>query len=101
MNPWSQTQPSPAHAIIGSGDSGGPALLEYSDGYALVGINTFTEGYGGLFGDIGGGVALNDQWDWIFETTGLSPVPEPSQFVLYFSAMVLLACVARRRSETL
>lgn len=49
--------------IIGPGDSGGPALMKYGDGYALVGINTFTEGYGGLFGDIGGGVALNDQWD--------------------------------------
>ena len=49
--------------IIAPGDSGGPALTEYGNSFALVGINTFTEGFGGRFGDIGGGVALNDQWD--------------------------------------
>jgi len=51
----------------------GRALLV---GGALVGINTFTEGYGGFSGDFGGGIALNDGWDWIRETTGLA-VPEP------------------------
>jgi len=84
--------------IIAPGDSGGPALVGYGDEYALVGINTFTEGFGGLFGDIGGGVALNDQWEWIFETTGLTPAPEPSH-----SAMVIAAVAAivgyRRRSH--
>jgi hypothetical protein len=62
--------------IIGPGDSGGALLV---DG-ALVGINTFTEGYGGLFGDYGGGIALNNEWDWIHETTGLA-IPEPSTLV--------------------
>lgn len=83
--------------IIGPGDSGGPALLEYGDGYALVGINTFTEGYGGLLGDIGGGVALNDQWDWIFETTGLSAVPEPARLALLAGIIALAAVFSRRR----
>lgn len=83
--------------LIGPGDSGGPALMEYGDGYALVGINTFTEGYGGLFGDIGGGVALNDQWDWIFDTTGLSAVPEPTQFALLFGSFSLLTIFMRRQ----
>jgi hypothetical protein len=63
--------------IIGPGDSGG-ALLVYG---ALVGINTFTEGYGGLFGDFGGGIALNNEWDWIHQTTGLA-IPEPSSALL-------------------
>lgn len=83
--------------IIGPGDSGGPALLEYGDGYALVGINTFTEGYGGLFGDIGGGIVLNDQWDWIFDTTGLSAVPEPNQFALLIGSFSVLVIFMRRR----
>ena len=64
-------------SIIGPGDSGGALLV----GGALVGVNTFTEGYGGLFGDIGGGIALNNEWDWIGQTTGLA-VPEPSSILL-------------------
>ena len=64
-------------SIIGPGDSGGALLV----GGALVGVNTFTEGYGGLFGDIGGGISLNNDWDWIGQTTGLA-VPEPSSILL-------------------
>ena len=63
--------------LIGPGDSGGSLLV----GNSLVGVNTFTEGYGGLFGDYGGGIALNGDWDWIHETTGLA-IPEPSSMVL-------------------
>ena len=63
--------------IIGPGDSGGSLLV----GNSLVGVNTFTEGYGGLFGDYGGGIALNNEWGWIGETTGLT-VPEPSSVLL-------------------
>lgn len=63
--------------IIGPGDSGGALVV---DG-ALVGINTFTEGYGGLFGDYGGGIALNNEWDWIHQTTGLD-IPEPASALL-------------------
>jgi hypothetical protein len=47
-------------SLIGPGDSGGPILMPWYDGHALVGISTFTEGYGGRFGDIGGGIALNN-----------------------------------------
>lgn len=65
-------------SIIGPGDSGGALLLNG----ALVGVNTFTEGYGGLFGDIGGGVDLTNEWGWIASTTGLS-VPEPSSVLLF------------------
>lgn len=54
---------------------------------ALVGINTFTEGYGGLFGDYGGGIDLTNEWDWIHETTGLS-VPEPSSMLLFVIGFV-------------
>jgi hypothetical protein len=63
--------------LIGPGDSGGSLLV----GNALVGVNTFTEGYGGLFGDIGGGIALNTEWNWIHETTCLA-IPEPSSVLL-------------------
>jgi hypothetical protein len=83
--------------IIGPGDSGGSALVEYEDGFALVGINSFTEGFGGLFGDIGGGVSLNDQWDWISETTGLSLVPEPSSYAIIVGLLALGTASVRRK----
>ncbi len=63
--------------LIAPGDSGGSLLV----GDSLVGVNTFTEGYGGLFGDIGGGIPLNNEWGWIHDTTGLA-IPEPSSVLL-------------------
>ncbi|SRR6266498_548063 len=87
-------------SLIGPGDSGGPLLVALSNGYAIAGINTFTEGYGGRFGDIGGGVVLYPYLDWISETTGLV-VPEPvSGLLLFFGGMVL--CLWKRgRGQTL
>jgi hypothetical protein len=61
--------------IIGPGDSGGAALRQTVDGWELIGINTFTEGYGGRFGDTGGGVLIAPYAEWIYQTTG---IPEPS-----------------------
>lgn len=78
--------------IIGPGDSGGTLLV----GNALVGVNTFTEGYGGLFGDIGGGIALNNEWGWIASTIGLA-VPEPASILLF--VLGLSAFVIRRHIE--
>jgi hypothetical protein len=69
-------------SIIAPGDSGGALLV---DG-ALVGVNTFTEGYGGLFGDIGGGIDLANEWSWIASTTGLT-VPEPASVFLFAFGM--------------
>ena len=83
--------------IIGPGDSGGPALIPWRDSYALVGINTFTEGYGGRFGDIGGGVALDPYWTWIAEVTGLAMIPEPSVVLMMLSGSLVILLRHRRR----
>ncbi len=82
--------------IIGPGDSGGPALVPWMNGYALVGVNTFTEGYGGRFGDIGGGIVLEPYWDWIGGTTGLHIIPEPSALLL-----LVIGCLVLKLSRTL
>ncbi len=84
-------------SLIGPGDSGGSLLV----GNSLVGVNTFTEGYGGLFGDIGGGISLNNEWDWIHETTGLA-IPEPSTVLLMvFGASGLIFFRRTRRKRVL
>ena len=75
--------------LIGPGDSGGPLLLDNGNGYSLVGVNTFIEGYGGRFGDLGGGIVLEPYLNWINQVTGL-PVPEPSAVVLVGGVLVLL-----------
>lgn len=82
--------------IIGPGDSGGPAMIWGYDRWQVVGINTFTEGYGGRFGDAGGGVLLAPYRDWILQTTGLL-IPEPATLVLLLIGGILLRLHARRR----
>jgi len=79
--------------IIGPGDSGGAALKLTPHGWELVGINTFTEGYGGRFGDTGGGVLVDPYTDWILQTTG---IPEPGTVSLVLVATLFLGC--RRRA---
>ena len=83
--------------LIGPGDSGGPLLVEWEEEWALVGINTFIEGYGGRFGDIGGGVGLEDYWGWVGETTGLAIIPEKNCATLLAGMGVLFFCAVRRK----
>ncbi len=81
-------------SMIGPGDSGGPALRQTGAGWELVGINTFTQGRGGRFGDTGGGVVLAPYKDWITTTTG---IPEPGVGMLMVIAAVV-AVIRRPRS---
>ena len=55
--------------------------MQWDEGYGFVGVSTFTEGFGGRFGDIGGGVVLEAYYDWIHEITGVV-IPEPGAAVL-------------------
>lgn len=81
--------------IIGPGDSGGPALVSDGSGYAIAGVNTYVEGYGGRFGDVGGGIVLAPYVSWIDSITGIDSVPEPSVFAL--AALGLIILYIRRR----
>lgn len=77
-------------SIIGPGDSGGAALGRTADGYGLVGINTFTEGVGGHFGDSAGGVLVEPHLPWLTGVTGLYPIPEPALSSLLSVGLLLL-----------
>lgn len=74
--------------------SAAAALRQTASGWELVGINTFTEGYGGRFGDTGGGVLMEPYLDWIFGTTG---IPEPGCAMLWAFSVAL---VMWRRGRT-
>ena len=87
-------------SLIGPGDSGGPLLLFDGSGYDLLGVNTFIEGYGGKFGDIGGGVVVAPYLDWINATTGLA-VPEPTIAWLLLVGLLLLRAEVKWRSRVL
>lgn len=45
--------------VMGSIDSGG--FLQV--GNAIIGISTSTKGYGSFFGDFGGSIVFNNEWD--------------------------------------
>jgi len=81
-------------SIIGPGDSGGAALRQTTEGWELVGINTFTEGYGGLFGDVGGGVVVDPYQDWIISTTG---IPEPATSLMMIAGLFFAFILRTRR----
>lgn len=86
-------------SLIGPGDSGGPVFVELGAGYALAGVSTFTEGYGGRFGDTGGGIVLNPCLDWIGQTTGMI-VPEPEiKWFLLAGLLSILTCHFRKSSS--
>jgi len=87
-------------SLIGPGDSGGPLLLLDGSGYTIAGVNTFTEGYGGRFGDIGGGVVVAPYLDWISATTGLI-VPEPSVTWLLLIGVIFLLAARKWRAKAL
>lgn len=54
----------------------------------IAGVKTYTEGYGGDFGDTGGGVLVEPNMDWIFQTTAISA---PSRIDLtMLSALLML-----------
>ncbi|MCC5842554.1 MAG: hypothetical protein JJT96_20725 [Opitutales bacterium] len=63
-------------------------------------MSTFTEGYGGRFGDIGGGVVLEPYWAWIAETTGLALIPEPSTVALWMAVAALFVAGAARLRQS-
>lgn len=79
--------------IIGPGDSGGAALRLVNGEWQLVGINTYTDGYGGKFGDLGGGVLLNSYAEWI---DSVIAIPEPSSTLLVMCSSFFL--LRRKRS---
>jgi hypothetical protein len=65
-------------------------LVFEDNAYWLAGISTFLEGYGGRFGDVGGGIVLDPYYGWIFAT-----IPEPRSPTLFAIVCVLVFLLSK------
>jgi hypothetical protein len=84
---------------VTAGDSGGGVFVTEGGQRYLVGINSYTSGFSpGLnskYGSLSGAADLRAFHSWIFDTTGITAVPEPSSAFLCMLA-ALLGLVRRR-----
>ncbi len=78
----SDAAPTRLEGNVAPGDSGGGVFIEIDGSFHLAGINSYTSGFSpGLnsrYGSLSGAADLYHFHSWIYETTGIQPVPEPS-----------------------
>lgn len=81
------------------GDSGGGVFVTIDGARYLVGINSYTGGFtpglNSKYGSLSGAANLDFFQSWIFDTTGISAVPEPS--VWWICSLGSLLSWRRRR----
>lgn len=80
---------------VTAGDSGGGVFITVGGLRYLVGINSYSGGFSpgmnSKYGSLSGAADLHQFHSWIFEQTGIAPIPEPSSFLLgAFGTLVLL-----------
>jgi hypothetical protein len=86
---------------VTSGDSGGGVFIESGGTNYLVGVISFTGGFSpgtnSRYGSISGASDLQQFHTWIFDQTGVSPIPDPSAALL--GALAALGMLRRARCE--
>ena len=86
---------------VTSGDSGGGVFIAVDGRSYLVGINSFTGGFtpgtNSRYGSISGASDLQQFHTWVFEQTGVNPVPEPS--AAFLGALGVFCFLLRRPSS--
>ncbi len=95
----SAASPSRLEGNVTPGDSGGGVFINEGGKNYLVGINSYTGGFAfGLnskYGSLSGAADLGVFHDWIFSTTGINAIPEPS--VVGLLCLGTLLALRRRR----
>lgn len=100
--PGSEPSATVLEGNLAPGDSGGGVFITQNGESYLVGIHSyrgtldsFPAGTSSKYGAVSGATNLSLFHGWIFQESGLVPVPEPSALLLALSALPLL--VRRRR----
>ena len=85
---------------VASGDSGGGVFITAAGTSYLVGVISFTGGFSpgmnSRYGSISGATDLQQFHTWIYQQTGISPIPEPSAALL--AALGVLGLLRRLRA---
>lgn len=88
---------------VASGDSGGGVFITVDGTSHLVGVISFTGGFSpgmnSRYGSISGASDVQQFHTWIYEQTGISPIPEPSAALL--AALGALGLLRRRRTANI
>ncbi|MEO7097716.1 MAG: trypsin-like serine protease [Luteolibacter sp.] len=96
----SDATPTRLEGNVTPGDSGGGVFITMNGQRYLVGINSYTGGFApGLnskYGSLSGAADLEFFQTWIFQNTGISPVPEP-QLAALCAVGCLFGFMRRRR----
>lgn len=86
---------------VASGDSGGGVFVRVGDTRYLAGVISFTGGFSpgmnSRYGSISGASDLQQFHTWIYDQTGVAPIPEPSAALL--AALGGLGLLCRRERE--
>jgi hypothetical protein len=102
--PASDATPTALEGNVAPGDSGGGIFVTVNGKKYLAGVNSYTgrldtmpTGSLSRYGALSGGTNLELFHEWIFEQTGIAPVPEPGPWAL--ACMAALVPVFRRRRQ--
>ena len=100
--PDSDPNPTALEGNVAPGDSGGGIFVDVGGVKYLVGVSSYTgyldsnpSGSNSRYGGLSGGTNLELFHSWIFQQTGISPVPEPGTAALV--ALTALVPMLRRR----
>lgn len=90
--------------LIAPGDSGGGGFIEVAGEMFLASVNSFISYRSGGtansdYNDAMGGTRVSTHIDWI--NSHISPVPEPSTYMLMFGGLGLVGFMASRRRKSL
>lgn len=105
-NPASDPTPTALEGNVANGDSGGGVFTKVGGVDYLVGVNSYSGWLDSMpgssssrYGALSGASHLDLFYPWIFEQTGIAPVPEPGAAVLAAWGAIAVLSRRRRRSD--
>lgn len=101
----SSSVPTRLEGNVTAGDSGGGVFITVDGQRYLVGINSYTGGFSpgmnSKYGSLSGAADLHQFHTWIYQQTGISPIPEPSACLLGLLGVFMLLRRSRGAGQRL